>query len=102
MHESNALKFAIPFLREGASQAIVDLTKASDLVQKYDKESEEMLQSQAVAGCSCAQCQRQPEPRGYFGLGGRGLFGNRNPTEEETIDILSLEVEKIKGILTMT
>jgi len=30
----------------------------------------------------------------------KGLFG-RNHSEEESMDIISLEIEKIKGILTM-
>jgi hypothetical protein len=29
------------------------------------------------------------------------LFGSRTISEEETIDIITLEIEKIKGILTM-
>ena len=38
-----------------------------------------------------------------MGYLGRGLFGgNKHVTDEETIDIISLEVEKIRGIMTMS
>ena len=40
--QTNALKFAIPFQRVGASQAITDLSEQDSLIEKYDKQAEEI------------------------------------------------------------
>ena len=91
--QSNPVKFVIPFQREGACQVIVNLAASSPhSLQKYDAEQ----------GQPAAQ-----EPQGFMSLSEqrvinlqKGLFG-RKATEEEAIDMLNLEVEKIKGILSM-
>ena len=53
--------------------------------------------------CKGKCCQpKTSDSEGRLGYFGRGLFGgNKHVTDEETIDIISLEVEKIRGIMKM-
>lgn len=81
---SNALKFFIPFQREGASQAICDISE-SDALDKYDVEAES-----SQAGIP-------------FGHPAGRIFGvGPGATREEIKSILRLEVDKIRSVLQLS
>ena len=100
------MKFAIPFQRVGTSQAIIDLSEASGTrIEKYDKQAEEMaalveMQNRAPA-CRCCQ-PKLSETEARLAQLGRGLSSGQKHSEEETMEIISVEIEKIRGIMQMS
>ena len=70
--QSNSMKFAIPFLREGVNEAVKEHTQINKLF-KYENEVP-MPSEVPISKCPCGNpnCTLQP-PGG--GGGGGGLFG---------------------------
>lgn len=102
---SNSTMFAIAFQRTGASQAITDMSEQTGKIEKYDKQAEEMaaLEEMQNKAPSCRCCQPKiTDMEARLGLMGRGLFGGQKYTEEETIEIITIEIEKIRSIMQIS
>lgn len=84
----------IPFRREGTCEVITKLASDPDVLAKYDKESSKEPSPAELFG------QYAPDHHHHHHKKIMGLFG-RSSSDHEAVDILQLEIEKIKGILQM-
>ena len=58
-------------------------------------------QQNSMPKCKCCQ-PKLSDTEARIAQLGRGLFGGQKHSDEETIDIISIEIEKIRGIMTMS